>query len=309
VRGAFIFGSADPLGYAERHNCVVRLPQMPRRDQDPMARLGYGDVIRSGPTSVEAVVRVELRPSGSRFATVADGVVSRHSFSYGPHYDPDNVAFGVLVAHNDDTLAPGAGFPSHSHRGVEIVTWMIDGELSHHDDTGGRRVLRPGMAQRLSTGTGVVHSERNAGTADARYVQMWVATQDVGPPSYEAAEIACGVGEFAVVAAGLAPTGLAPAGLLPAGERPAVPLWLRQPAAALYVAELPAGGRCTVPDGRYVHLFVTRGAVVLAGTAGDVPMVDGDAARVTEAAGVEAVADRDAQLLAWVMDAEAWRPQ
>ncbi|MDQ1487356.1 MAG: quercetin 2,3-dioxygenase, partial [Actinomycetota bacterium] len=70
-------------------------------------------------------MRLDVRPAGSRFVTQTDSVLSRHSFSFGPHYDPTNTRFGVLVAHNDDVLAPGAGFPLHPHRDVEIITWVV----------------------------------------------------------------------------------------------------------------------------------------------------------------------------------------
>ena len=105
---------------------------------------------------------IEVRRAADRLETHADGIVSRHSFAFGPHYDPANTRFGALVTHNDDVLSPGAGFPEHPHRDLEIVTWVVSGALQHADSTGGSAIVRPGMVGRLSTGAGVRHSEINA---------------------------------------------------------------------------------------------------------------------------------------------------
>ena len=86
---------------------------------------------------------IELRPAADRLESRADGIVSRHSFAFGPHYDPTNTRFGALVTHNDDVLAPGAGFPEHPHRDLEIVTWVVSGALHHADSAAGRRSCVP----------------------------------------------------------------------------------------------------------------------------------------------------------------------
>lgn len=233
-------------------------------------------------------MRVEVHPAAARFVTTTDWVESRHSFSYGPHYDPANVGFGLLVAHNDDVLQPGGGFSEHPHRGIDIVTWVVAGALSHSDDAGGSGVVSRGFAQVLSAGRGVRHSEVNASDGVARYVQMWVSSDDEGEPGYSSAAAPAGVGAFSVVAAG--------------GSEDA-PLRLRQPAAKLLAAALAGGAQTPLPVAKFLHLFVVEGAVLL----DDVPLLAGDAARVTDGGSPPVTATADTQLLAWAMDAETWR--
>ena len=86
----------------------------------------------------------EIRRADQRFRTVGDGVMTRHSFSYGAHYDPDNIGFGPLIAINTETVEPGGGYDEHHHADVEIVTWVLEGALRHDDSTGHRGVIRPG---------------------------------------------------------------------------------------------------------------------------------------------------------------------
>ncbi|BFO21144.1 hypothetical protein SHKM778_75320 [Streptomyces sp. KM77-8] len=95
----------------------------------------------------------------------AAGIETRHAFSFGPHYDPDNLRFGAVIACNEEHLAPGAGFDEHPHSHTEIVTWVIEGELTHQDSTGRETVIHPGDVQHLSAASGVRHVERNAGPA------------------------------------------------------------------------------------------------------------------------------------------------
>lgn len=122
----------------------------------------------------------EVRRADDRFETVGDGVRTRHSFSYGAHYDPENVGFGPLVAINEEHVAPGAGYDAHRHADVEIVTWVLSGALAHTDSSGAGTpgqgvsgVVRPGSAQRLSARAGVEHAERNASDVEPLvFVQM-----------------------------------------------------------------------------------------------------------------------------------------
>ena len=110
---------------------------------------------------------IEVRRAGDRVVTRTDWLDSRHSFSYGPRYDPANTHFGLLLACNEDRLAAGAGFAEHPHRDVEVVTWVVAGVLRHADDAGHRGVARPGVVQRMSAGVGVRHSEHAGGRAGA----------------------------------------------------------------------------------------------------------------------------------------------
>lgn len=229
---------------------------------------------------------IDVRRAADRLESRADGVVSRHSFAFGPHYDPINTRFGALVTHNDDLLAVGAGFPEHPHRGLEIVTWVVSGALEHADSFGGSAIVHPGMIGRLSTGAGVRHSERNASAGEMRYIQMWVLPDAEGPPSYETAEMSVALesGEFVTVASGgrAAPVGL--------GCN-----------ATLLVARVPAGASAAIPQAALLHVFVTRGDVTLTVDGRKVQLLSGDAVRLTGAVDVRVEATADAELLAWEM--------
>ena len=133
----------------------------------------------------------EVRRAADRFLTVAAGLRTWHSFSYGAHYDPDNVGFGALQAINVEHVSPGAGYEAHRHADVEIVTWVLEGALAHHDTTGADGVVRPGVAQRLSAGTGVEHEERNASDTEALvFVQTMLRSDHAGEPRYASVEVA-----------------------------------------------------------------------------------------------------------------------
>ncbi|NUR39121.1 MAG: cupin domain-containing protein, partial [Streptomyces sp.] len=124
----------------------------------------------------------ERYPGGDRAA----GIDSRHAFSFGSHYDPDNLRFGAVIACNEERLAPGAGFDEHPHSHTEIVTWVMEGELTHRDSAGHETKVRPGDVQRLSSAGGVRHVERNDGVEPLAFLQMWLAPRDPGgDPSYE----------------------------------------------------------------------------------------------------------------------------
>ncbi|WP_405699005.1 pirin family protein [Streptomyces coelicoflavus] len=204
----------------------------------------------------------------------AAGITSRHAFSFGPHYDPDNLRFGALLACNEEHLAPGAGFDEHSHSHTEIVTWVVSGELTHRDSTGHETVVRAGDVQRLSAAGGVRHVERNDAPVPLTFVQMWLAPLDPGgDPAYETVRGIADSTPYAVPEAG----------------------------ALLHVRRLSPGERTAVPDGAYVYVHVVRGEVTLGGEA----LGAGDAARVTDAEALEAVAGAasGAELLVWEMAA------
>jgi quercetin 2,3-dioxygenase len=227
--------------------------------------------------------RVDLHLAAARFETAGGGIVSRHAFSYGQHYDPANISFGSLIAHNDDVLAPGTGYDEHRHRDIDILSWVVAGALRHEDDLGLATVLTPGMVQRLSAGSGVRHAEHNAAAEPTRYVQMWIEPAVEGPPAYETATFA-GTG-FVTLASGRSPVGLS----------------LRAPA-SFAVARLGAGEQAALDGSAFVHLSVVRGTVELEVEGGPVAMTDGDTARITGAARVAVRAGSDAEVLAWVMD-------
>jgi quercetin 2,3-dioxygenase len=239
---------------------------------------------------------IELRRAVDRLESHAAGIVSRHSFAFGPHYDPANTRFGALVTHNDDVLAPGAGFPDHPHRDLEIVTWVVSGALQHADSTGGSAIVRPGMVGRLSTGAGVHHSETNASSGETRYVQMWLLPDVEGLASYETADVSSQLdgGEFVAVASGGHQLALRVSDA-------AGPVSLRRSDATFYVARVSAGASATIPASALLHLFVARGSVTVTVDGEQVQLLSADAVRITGAIDVRVESTTDAELLAWAL--------
>ncbi|MGA5561753.1 pirin family protein [Streptomyces platensis] len=201
------------------------------------------------------------------------GIVSRHAFSFGHHFDPENLRFGALVACNEERLAAGAGFDEHPHRDTEIVTWVIEGELTHRDSAGHETTVRPGDLQRLSSAGGVRHVERNDGAGPLCFVQMWLTPQEAGgEPSYEVVRGIADGTPYAVPRAG----------------------------ALLHVRRLADGERTAVPDAARAYVHVVRGAVQL----GDARLEPGDAARITDGEGLELRGLAAAECLVWEMGPE-----
>ena len=225
---------------------------------------------------------VDVRRAGTRARTRLDWLDSKHSFSFGRHYDPANTSFGLLLVNNDDVVAPGTGFETHPHRDTEIVTWVLDGALVHQDSEGHAGVIYPGLAQRMSAGTGILHSEKNdawrllggtSHTDPVHFVQMWVVPDESDiDPGYEQLEVAGELlrGDLIPVASGMA------------RHREVAAIRIGQRHAALHAARLDAGAAVTLPVAPYVHLFVARGAVELEGAG---RLEAGDAARITGSAG------------------------
>ena len=125
----------------------------------------------------------EIRRADQRFRTRTEWLDSRHSFSFGPHYDPANTHFGLLMVSNEDVVTAGTGFDTHQHRDMEIVTWVLSGALVHADSTGHSGMIHPGVAQRMSAGSGILHSEKSDIARDVHFVQMWVVpdTEKITP--------------------------------------------------------------------------------------------------------------------------------
>jgi redox-sensitive bicupin YhaK (pirin superfamily) len=228
---------------------------------------------------------VDIRPAASRFHTELDWLDSWHSFSFGPHHDPANTGHGLLVVNNDDVVRGGGGFGTHGHRDMEIVTWVLQGELAHRDSTGTDGVIYPGLAQRMSAGRGIRHSEINASaSADVHLVQMWVLPDTNGlEPSYEQRDLndAIDCGGLVVVASGQ-------------GDEGAVSIHQRD--AVLSIGRLGAGEEITVPDAPHVHVFVAVGDAALDCRA----LATGDAARLSAAGSTTLRAgDAGTEVLIW----------
>jgi len=244
--------------------------------------------------------RVDVRRAGERFATRIDWLDSKHSFSFGSHYDPKNTHHGVLLVNNDDVVAPGTGFETHPHRDMEIVTWVLRGELVHQDSQGHNGVIYPGLAQRMSAGTGILHSEKNDAwrltggdehSDPVHFVQMWVVPDETGiSPGYEQLEI-----DDELLRGGLVPV----ASGMPQHDGAAA-IRIKNRYAALHAARLSAGESVTLPDAPYVHLFVPRGQVELEGAGA---LEEGDAVRLTGVGGQRLTARDGAEILVWEMHA------
>jgi quercetin 2,3-dioxygenase len=241
---------------------------------------------------------IDIRRAGDRFATQAGWLDSWHSFSFGYHYDPDNTHFGLLMVSNDDKVLPGTGFDTHSHRDMEIITWVLEGSLVHEDSAGHSGVIYPGLAQRMSAGSGILHSEKNdswrlTGEPPHRepvhFVQMWVVPDEVGvDPGYEQLDIdqALHSGELVTVASGIPE------------HRAATAIRIHQRDAALHAARLGDGRSVSLPPAPYVHVYVARGGVELEGAG---RLHTGDAARLTAADGQRLTAAEPAEVLVWEM--------
>lgn len=234
---------------------------------------------------------IDVRRSADRFATRTDWLDSRHSFSHGAHYDPENTHFGLLVAHNADVVGAGRGFDPHPHRDVEILTWVLRGTLVHDDSERHRGRVWPGLVQRLTAGSGVRHSEYATADADVHLVQMWVLPEEGGvQPGYAQRDMTVDIasGRLVVVASGM--------------PRHVGALSIRQRNAALHAARLPAAAVETLPSAPFVHVYVTHGSVQI----GEVPtrymLESGDAARISGSDGARMIAGpAGSEVLVWEM--------
>ncbi|MFF0742517.1 pirin family protein [Streptomyces sp. NPDC004111] len=209
---------------------------------------------------------ISLHRAADRYrgGDLAAGIESLHALSFGHFYDPDNLRFGPVLACNEERLAPGAGFDEHPHSHTEIVTWVVEGELTHRDSTGRRTLVRPGDVQYLGAGDGVRHEERNEGPGPLVFVQMWLAPLTPG-----------GEAAYDVARAVAARYELPGAG------------------AVLHVARPAAGQRVPLPPHCYVH--VVRGELAL----GARELGPGDSVRAARESGHALVAAGDAEVLVW----------
>jgi len=242
---------------------------------------------------------IDIRRADQRFTSNFGWLDSRHSFSFGHHHDRANTHHGLLLVNNDDIVDPGTGFETHPHQDMEIVTWVLQGSLVHQDSTGHNGVIYPGLAQRMSAGRGILHSEKNdswrldgqAHRDPVHFVQMWVVPDEANiTPGYEQLEIGDELltGGLVPVASGMNKHDGASA------------IRIRNRYAALHAARLQPGQAVELPEAPYLHLFVPRGAVTLEG-AGE--LATGDAVRFTATGGQRVTATEPAEILVWEMHA------
>jgi redox-sensitive bicupin YhaK (pirin superfamily) len=233
---------------------------------------------------------IDVRPATTRFETRAGWLDSRHCFSFGHHYDPDNTHHGLLLVNNDDVVRPRTGFDTHPHRDMEIVTWVMSGELEHKDTLGNTGLIYPGLAQRMTAGRGIWHSEKNNTVdQDVHFIQMWVLPDAESiDPGYQQLDIN----------AELDKGGLVP---IASGRGHHSAITIRQAGAVLWGGRLKAGEAARVPDNAFAHVYVARGEVVLDGAGS---LQTGDAVRLTAAGNPQLTAGADgAEVLIWEMSA------
>ena len=243
---------------------------------------------------------VDVRRHDDRFKTRLGWLDSRHSFSFSRHYDPGNTHHGLLLVNNDDIVTPGSGFETHPHQDMEIVTWVLQGSLVHQDSTGHSGLIYPGLAQRMSAGTGILHSEKNDSwrlqggaehTDPVHFIQMWVVPDENSiSPGYEQVEI-----HDELLRGGLVPV----ASGMPR-HNGASAIRIKNKYAALHAARLRPGDAVELPEAPFLHLFIARGAVTLEGAG---LLGAGDAVRFTAIGGQRVTATEPAEVLVWEMHA------
>lgn len=243
---------------------------------------------------------LDVRRSTERFTTDFGWLDSKHSFSFGHHYDPRNTHFGSLLVSNDDVVDPGTGFETHPHRDMEIVTWVLDGGLVHQDSQGHHGIIYPGLAQRMSAGTGILHSEKNDSwrltgepehAVPVHFVQMWVVPDEAGlTPGYEQLDIGPELSR-----GGLVPVA---SGMSHYADSSAIAI--RNRYATFHVGRLAPVEVVALPTAPFVHLYVARGSVELEGAGS---LGAGDAVRVTGSEGQRLTATESSEVLVWEMHA------
>jgi redox-sensitive bicupin YhaK (pirin superfamily) len=241
---------------------------------------------------------VSVRRGADRHHTRIDWLHGRHSFDTGIDPWGTDTHHGVLIVNNHDTIAPRSGFDTHPHRNMEIVTWVLNGSLVHQDSEGHTGVVYPNLAQRMTAGTGIRHSEKNDrsavnpdATQPTELIQMWVVPDEPEVvPGYEQLELAPSdtQGRLAVVASGME------------RHRDETAIRIRNRYAALHVARLEPGESVTVPDAPFAHVYVARGRMDLEAEG----LLDaGDAARLTAAGERRLAAAEPSEVLIWEMHA------
>jgi redox-sensitive bicupin YhaK (pirin superfamily) len=250
-------------------------------------------------STVNLTPTVDVRRAEDRYKSQFGWLDSKHSFSFGHHFNRANTHHGLLLVNNDDIVDPGTGFDTHPHQDMEIVTWVLEGSLVHQDSTGHNGVIYPGLAQRMSAGRGILHSEKNdswklAGDVHkdpVHFVQMWVVPDENNiTPGYEQLEI-----DHELLSGGLVPVA---SGM--DKHDGAAAIRVRNKYAALYAARLQPGQSVELPEAPFLHLFVPRGSVTLEGAGA---LGTGDAVRFTATGGQKVTATEPAEILVWEMHA------
>lgn len=228
---------------------------------------------------------IKVYPAESRFTADHGWLKTSHSFSFAEYYDPDNVSFGPLRVLNDDFVTPGHGFGAHPHRDMEIVSIVLQGQLKHEDSTGGSGILSVGEIQRMTAGTGVIHSEYNpSNTEEVNFLQLWFLPEKKGlPPSYEQKAY-----DLNAMKNQLLP--------VVSNRVKAEQVAFIHQDLTLYLAELEAGKTITFEqeENRKIFLFVIEGEVTLNGQE---QLHRRDSARITEQSKLRIDGNADAKFM------------
>jgi len=226
---------------------------------------------------------IKFRDRMARGRTANGWLDSRHTFSFGDYRDPAQMGYRALRVINEDRVIPGAGFPAHGHRDMDILTYVLSGALEHKDSIGNGTVIRPGELQRMSAGTGITHSEFNhSRTLPVHFLQIWVIPAERGlQPGYEQKRFALAdrLDEWTPLAA-------------PGGEGDTIAI---HQDARLFAARLRPDARIArdLAKGRGAWLQVASGIVALNGT----EMREGDGAAIESEPAIAVTADTDAEIL------------
>lgn len=226
---------------------------------------------------------ITFRDRGLRGTSRTGWLDSRHTFSFADYRDPQHMGFRSLRVINEDRVIPGAGFPTHGHRDMDIVSYVLEGALEHKDSLGNGTRIQPGEVQRMSAGTGIMHSEFNPSQIEpVHFLQIWIIPNRAGlPPSYEQKDFPLSErrGKLKLVAS-------------PEGKDGAVTL---HQDARLFIANLAPGEKVahSVERGRGVWIQVARGIVGCNGT----EMREGDGAAAENETRIEVDAETDAEVL------------
>jgi quercetin 2,3-dioxygenase len=226
---------------------------------------------------------MQIIKAKDRFHLESDWLSAYWLFSFDRYYDPNNVTFGPLRVFNHDTVEGGGGFPTHPHREMEIVTYVLEGALRHKDSTGGAGLIRAGEVQRMTAGTGVAHSEFNfSEEAPVKLLQMWVLPERAGlTPSYEQKRFT---------------TEQRAGALLPIASGQDAPGAVKiHQDATFYVSRLREGDRVAhrLKPGRRAFFYVIDGEVTLNGER----LGAGDQARVTDVTELDIAGEREGEVI------------
>ncbi|MEK6970247.1 MAG: pirin family protein [archaeon] len=228
---------------------------------------------------------IEVVPHSSLYHSALSWLKSWHHFSFGEYVDEKNTNWSSLRVFNEDIIAPRSGFPFHPHADMEIITYVLSGELTHTDSLGNKGVLRPGMIQRMSAGTGIIHSEENASPLPLHLFQMWVLPEKRGmPPSWEEKTL---------------PRGKSGVFIRRAGPNPGRGEVVIHQRAGFYTLELDAGKTARfTPSYAHQYLVLASGS----GWVGKNKIGPGDAVRVRGEHSLSVRADTPLHGVLWDLD-------